>query len=101
MNVQQVEVVILRHLGHARRQRQIVGRVLEQRIARNFDLMEANVGLRRDQTYGLRIGDEMDLMPALRELQPELGGHYATAAIRRITGDADLHEGLSGCTAIG
>ncbi len=46
VHVQQIEIVNLRHLGHARRQRQIVGRIFEQRILRHFDLVKVNVGLR-------------------------------------------------------
>ena len=37
------------------------------------------------------IGDEMDLMAASRERQPELGRHRAGPAVCRITRDADLH----------
>jgi hypothetical protein len=28
---------------------------------------------------------------ARRQFQPQLGGHHAAAAIRRVTGDPDLH----------
>jgi hypothetical protein len=29
---------------------------------------------------------------ALRQFQAQLGGDYTTAAVRRITGDSDLHR---------
>ena len=33
----------------------------------------------------------MNLVPALGQLQAQFGGHDSTAAVGRITGDADLH----------
>src|SRR5205807_1440567 len=58
--------------------------------------MKTDIRLRGDQPDRLRIGDEMDLVPSLRELDAKLSGHNAAAAVRRITGDTDLHEGLFG-----
>ncbi len=91
MHVQQVELVDLGDLGHARRQRQVVRRILEQRITRDLDLVIVNVGLRFGQADGLRIGDEVDLVAALRQLQSELGGDHTAAAVSGITGYADSH----------
>jgi len=62
VHVQQIEFVELRHLGHARRQRQVVWRIFKQRIARDLDLVIVNVGLGSGQTNGLGIGDEMNFM---------------------------------------
>src|SRR5947209_274937 len=56
--------------------------------------METDVRLRSGQPDRLRVGDEVDLVSALRELEPQLGRDYAAAAIRRITSDSYLHEGL-------
>ena len=92
VNVQQIERVELGDLGHASGEREIVRRVFEQRIVRDRNLVKVNVGLTAAQSKGLRIGDEVDLMPARRELDAKLRGDDAAAAVRGITGDADLHR---------
>ena len=92
MNVEQVEIVQLRDLGHARGQRQIVWRIVEQGIARHFDFVIMNVRFLAAQPDGLGIGDEMNLVAALRQLQSQLRGYDAAAAVGGITGDADLHR---------
>src|SRR5581483_1032920 len=91
MHVQQVEPVNLRHLGHARGQRQIVGRVVEQRIVRDLDLVKEDVRLRLQPEW-LRVGDEVHLMTALRKFDPQLGGHHPAAAVSGIARDPDLHS---------
>src|SRR3954465_976111 len=104
MNMQQVKIIVLCDFCHPRRQRQVIRRIFEQRITGNLHLVEADIPLRSDQPNRLRIGDEMDLVSTLRELQTELGSDDATAAVCRITRDADLHEGLSvscECSTIG
>src|SRR5579884_3227835 len=45
----------------------------------------------RRQADRLRIGDEMHLVPAVRQLDAELRRHHSAAAIRRIACDPDLH----------
>src|SRR5580658_1793661 len=92
VHVQQIEFVELRHLRHPRRQRQIVWRILKQRIARDLDLVIVDVRFWSGQTNGLRIGDEMNLVAAARELKAEFGGDNSAAAVSWITGDANLHE---------
>jgi hypothetical protein len=37
------------------------------------------------------VGDEVDLVAAMRERDAKLGRDRARAAVGRITGDADLH----------
>src|SRR4051812_18725656 len=90
--MQQVEVIVFGYLCHPRGERQVVRRIFEQRISRDFNLMEADVPLRSDEPDRLRVRNEMDLVSALREFQPELSGDDAAAAVSRITRDADLHE---------
>ncbi len=89
--MQQIEIVELRHLRHARRQRQIIRRIIEQRIARNFHLVVMDVGFRPSQPDGLRVRNEMDVVTALSQFQSQFRGHHAASAVRRITGDPDLH----------
>ncbi len=97
VHVQQVQVVQLGHLGHARRQRKVVGRIFEERILRDLDLVKVNARMRLGEPDRLRVGDEMDLVSAIGQLNAELGGHHSAAAIGGITGNADPHgsPGLS------
>src|SRR2546425_2452095 len=37
------------------------------------------------------VADEMDVMAAIGQLEPELGGHDPAAAVRWIAGDSDPH----------
>src|ERR1019366_445696 len=73
------------------------GRVLEQRVAVDIDLVEVDVGLAAVQAERRRRGDEVDFVAACGELNAELGGDHTAAAIRGVAGDADLafwcHQG--------
>ena len=93
VHVQEVERVDLGDLGHARGKREVVGRVLEERIVRDRDLVIADVFFAAVEAKGLRVGDEMHLVAARRELDAELGGDNAGAAVGGVAGDADLHKG--------
>src|SRR5579864_9256416 len=53
--------------------------------------MKVDVGLWLGQADRLRVGDKVDVVSALRELQAQLCGHHTTSAIRRVTSDSDLH----------
>ena len=64
VDMQQIERVELRDLRHARGQRQIVGRVLEERVVVDIDLVEVDVGLASAQAKRQRGGDEVDLVSA-------------------------------------
>src|SRR5208337_128529 len=100
VDVEQIEFVELRNLGHTRRQRQIVGRIFEQRIARDFNLVIMNVRLGPGQTNGLRVGDEVNFMTAASKLKPQFSGDNSTAAVGRITRNANLHESPSARSTI-
>jgi hypothetical protein len=54
--------------------------------------MEVDVRQKRRQAEWLPVCNEMDLVSAGRESYPKLGCDRAGPAVRRITGDADLHE---------
>jgi hypothetical protein len=43
------------------------------------------------QADGLGVGNEVDFVPALRELKAQFGSDNTTSAVRRITRDSDLH----------
>ena len=91
VHVQHVEVVALGHLRHARGQRQAVGRVLEQRVGRDLDLVVVDARRVRVQPDGVGVGDEVDLVAAGGQFQAEFGGDDAAAAVSGIAGDSDVH----------
>ncbi len=93
VHVQKIESVKLRHFRHARGQRQIVRRIVEQRITGDVHFVIVNVGMQFGQPDGLGVGNEMDFVPALRQFQTQFGGHHAAAAVGGIAGDPDLHAG--------
>src|SRR5579864_671126 len=95
MDVQDVQVINFRHLRHARGQRQVIRRILKQRILRHGDFMKEDAGLLGIQADGLLISDEMHFMAALRQLNAKLRPHNSAAAIRGITSYADLHLVMS------
>ena len=95
VDVQQIERVELRDLGHARGQRQVVGRMLEERVVVDIHLVEEDVGFAAAQPERQRRGDEVDLVAARRQLNAKLRGNHARAAIGGVTGDADLAAGRS------
>jgi len=94
MDVQHIQIVILRDLRHPRRERQAVGRILEQRVIRYFHFVIEDARGSWIQADRIRVSDEMDVMAAGGQLQAKLGGNDSAASIGRITGDADLHAEL-------
>ena len=81
--VQQVEAVLAHHFVHAHGEREVVRRILEERIAADVDLVEVDARQEVRQPEWLLVGDEMDLVPALRERDAELGRDGAGAAVGR------------------
>ena len=95
VNVEKIERIELRDLGHARRQGQIVGRMLEERVVRDGDLVKMDIGLAARESERLRVSDEVDVVAARGEFNAEFGSDDSAAAVGGITGDADLHRSLS------
>ncbi len=93
VDVQQIEIVDFRHLGHARGQRQVIRRIVKQRIMRDLYLVIENVGLRSLQPERLRIGDEMNFVSALRQLNSQFRCNHTAATVGGITGNTDFHPG--------
>ena len=91
MDVQQIQIVGVGHVHHARRQRQAIGRILKQRVIGNFDFVIMNPRRARIQTNGVRVGDEMNLVPAVGEFEAQFRRDDAAAAVGRITSDSDVH----------
>ena len=67
VNVEEIERIELGDFGHAGGEGEIVGRVFKERVVRDGDLMEANIGFAAGETEGLGVGDEVDLMAAGRK----------------------------------
>ena len=90
VNVEQIEIVDLGNFGHARSQRQIVRRIVEERVTRDFDFVVMDVRFGATQANRLRVGNEMDFVTALGQFKAEFSGDDAAAAIRRIAGNPDF-----------
>src|SRR5579862_8470678 len=91
MDVQEIEIVKLRNFRHAGGERQIIRRIVKEWIPRDFHLVVVNVALFASQPDRLRVRNEVDFVIALGQFHSEFGRDYSTAAIRRITSDADFH----------
>jgi len=92
VHVHEVEVLAHCHFVLLYRQRQRVGRrVLEQGILGLHDLVERHPLGVATQSKGARVGDEVHLVPAPGELEPQLRRYGSGAAVGGITGDADAH----------
>jgi hypothetical protein len=90
--VQDLEAVHHDSFVHACSEREIVRRILEQRIAADVYFVEENVREKIRQPERLPVGYEMDLVSARSESNAQLGRYGARAAIRWIAGNADLQE---------
>src|SRR5262249_23806994 len=95
MNMQDVQVVNLRYLRHARGQREIVRRILEQRILRYSNFVEKNLGVAGVQSDGLLVSDEMDFMPAGSQLNAQLRSHHSAATVGWVACNPDFHAVLA------
>src|ERR1043165_286742 len=56
--------------------------------------MKKNVRVSQIHSNGRRITDEVHVVPAGGKLLPQLRGHHARAAVRRITSDANTHRDI-------
>src|SRR5579863_2595969 len=92
VDVQQIQVIQLRNLSHTCRQSEVIGWIIEKWITRNLDLVIVDIRFRSSQADRLRVGNEVNVVPALRQFQTQLRGDNATPTIRRIAGDSDLHS---------
>ena len=92
VHVQQIERVVLRHFGHARGQRQIVRRKLEERVTGDGNLVIEDAVVAPAQAEWLRVGDEVDLVAESGQLDAQLRGDNAGASVGGITRDPDAHD---------
>jgi hypothetical protein len=92
VDVQQVEPALARDFGHLGRQREVVGRVVEEPQRGAIHLVEADVLVELVGAHQEALRDEVDLVVAARQVQPQLVRDRARAAHGRVAGDADPHE---------
>ena len=91
VDVQQVEPVGLGHVGHARRQRQAVRRILEERVGGDLHFVVMNARNTGVEANRVGVADEVDFVAAAGEFHPQFRRDDAAAAVGGITGDADVH----------
>src|SRR5258707_1975219 len=95
VHMKNVQIVDFRHFRHARRQCQIVWRILKQGILRDCDFVKEYPRLLSVQTDRLLISNEMHFMATLRQLDPEFRAHNSAATVCGITSDSDFHLFIS------
>ena len=97
MHMKNIEIKPGHHFGHFGGKNEIVGRVFEERISKNFDFMKVNPVSHR-QSNGKCVTYEVNVMTTQGKFFPEFSGNHAAAAIRRIAGDPDLHISTTWCS---
>jgi hypothetical protein len=90
MGVQEIEV----ELGHLAGGGHPVGRVLEEGVLRDGDLVPPEALGVGTEAEGRAVAEEADLVAAVRQRHPELRGHDAAPAGGGIAEDSDLHRGF-------
>ena len=91
MHVQQIQRLGFEDFDHLCGEGKGVGRMVEQRIRRDFDFMKMDVGICQIHTNRRRITDEVNVVPARGKLLAKLGGHDAGAAVGGVASDTDAH----------
>src|ERR1035437_4471362 len=79
------------HFRHPPGQRQAVRRGLKQGVVRDLHFVIVDARRIRIQADRIRIGNEMDLVPARGQFHSQFGGDNPAAAVGWITSDADVH----------
>ncbi len=92
VNMQDLQLLDLRHLSHLGGKRQRVREILEQRVLDNVHLVETDAGRQTSQTQRRRIADERDLVPVLDQVLAQLGCHHAASPVRWIARNANPHN---------
>ncbi len=92
VDVEEVKGFGLEDFEHLGGEGERVRRVIEKRVAGDFDFMKMDVRVVGIHADGRGVADEMDVVAAGGELLTELGGDDAGAAVSGVAGDTDLHE---------
>jgi hypothetical protein len=98
VDVEEIEIIELGDFRHSRGEGEIVGGEFEERVIGDGNLVIEDAVVAAGEAKGLRVGDEMDFVALGGELDSELSGDDAGAAVGGIAGDADAH-GASGLRA--
>ena len=92
VHVHQLEFLAQRDLVLLDRQRERVGRVLEQRVVGGHDLVEGHaLGEPAPQAERAGVRDEVHLVPPPREVEPQLGRDGSGPAVGGVAGDPYAH----------
>ena len=94
MAMQDVELVIAHHFVHPHGERQIVWRILEERIASDVHLVKPDPRQEARQAERLLIGDEVHFVATRGERDAKFSRDGARSTVGRIAGDPDLHAVL-------
>ena len=70
---------------------QRVGKVLQQRIALDFDLVEAHPRREISQSQWGSVADERHLVPSFPQASTVLTGNHSAATVSRIARDSYAH----------
>ena len=92
MDVEEVQVLLLGDPEHLGAEGDGVGRVLEQGVLDDGDEVDVDVlvVLVLDGDRAL-VGDEVGLVPPLRQLHAEAGGEYAASSHGGVAGYPNFH----------
>ena len=96
MDVEEVKAFPFGDLRHAGGEGKIVGRVLEERVVEELNLVEVDVGFAAGETEGRGRGDEVNVVATGGELDAELSSDDAGAAVGGVAGDADAEGAIAG-----
>src|SRR6185503_14452033 len=93
VHVNEIKLFGSRHLEYFRSERICVRRVLEQRVAQHIHSVKMNslASATRVQSHRRCVANEMNLVPALCELQTQLSAYNAAPAVRWIASDSYFH----------
>ena len=97
VDVENVERFGFEDFQHFGGERERVGRVVEERVGGDLDLVEMDVRVVGVHADRRGVGDEVDVVAAGGEFLAEFGGDDAGAAVGGIAGDADAHGGCRSC----
>ena len=94
VNMQNIQVISSHHFSHLRCEDQIVGRVFEQRVCEDFDLVEKDALVHR-KANRKRIADEVNVVAAPGKFLAEFSSDDAASPVSWIASDADLHSSMT------
>jgi hypothetical protein len=93
--MEEVEVVKFGDFGHASGEGEVVRGEFEERIICNRDLVIMDAGFAACEAEGRQVGNEVDVVAAVGELDAELSSDDSAAAVSGIARDANFHDARS------